>query len=66
MLVYKFDVFKELKEKYSNNVLSQNFSGSTLQKLRNGVIVDTKNISNICKLLNKQPGSIIKWVPDGK
>lgn len=67
MLVYKIDVLAELKKKgYSANYLSTHgiINGVSLQKIRNGVMVGNIALDQICTLLKKQPGSIIKWIPD--
>ena len=67
MLKYKIDVLQELKEAgYSTyrirkeNVLSQ----GTLTKLNNNEMVSAQVINTLCKLLDMQPGNIIKYVPD--
>lgn len=40
------------------NIMSQ----STLQKFRNGEIVNADNMALICRLLKCQPGDIIEYV----
>ncbi len=64
---YKINVVKALKEAgYSSyrirkeNIMSQ----STLQKFRDGEIVNADNMALICKLLNCQPGDILEYVED--
>lgn len=64
---YKIDVIAALKAAgYSTyrirkeNIMSQ----STLQKFRNGEIVNADNMALICKLLNCQPGDIIEYVDE--
>lgn len=64
MLVYKFDVFKELKKRYTNKELTAEFSGGAMNMLRSGQIVGARSLDTVCRLLKKQPGSILKWVPD--
>lgn len=64
MLIYKFDVFESLKEKYNHAQLTEVLSSSTLQKLKRGEMVSMLNINNICNLLKLQPGTILKYVPD--
>ncbi len=66
MLRYKYDVLKELKDKgYSTYKLQkeQLLSHSTVQKLRDGVMVSTANIDTLCTLLNCQPGDLIEHIP---
>ncbi|MDE7279459.1 MAG: helix-turn-helix domain-containing protein [Oscillospiraceae bacterium] len=62
---YKIDVIAALKSAgYSTyrirkeNIMSQ----STLQKFRNGEIVNADNMALICKLLKCQPGDILEYV----
>ena len=67
MLVYKIDVLAELKAKgwNSNRIRKENLIGtSAMQKLREGKMVGNIALDQICTLLQKQPGSIIKWIPD--
>lgn len=67
MLVYKIDVLQKLKEKgYSSYILRNDhlLSQKTLQDLRHGVVVGNIALDRICGMLELQPGSIIKWVPD--
>lgn len=66
MLRYKYDVLKELKDKgYSTYKLQKEklLSHSTVQKLRDGVMVSTANIDTLCTLLNCQPGDLIEHIP---
>lgn len=67
MLIYKFDVLEALREAGYNqtklrkdNILGQ----STITCLRNKEMVTTKTLDTLCKLLDMQPGNIIKYVPD--
>lgn len=69
MLKFKIDVLKALKEKgYSSYEIAKSnkigISASALQDIRKGKVPGTKTINSLCKLLNLQPGSIIKYVPD--
>lgn len=67
---YKIDVIEALKAAgYSTYKIRKEkiMSESTLQKFRNGEIVNADNMALICKLLNCQPGDILEYVePDGK
>lgn len=67
MLTYKIDVIKTLKESGYNStrILKENLIGqSAMQKLRKGEMVGIKTLDQICKLLDMQPGNIIKYVED--
>lgn len=62
---YKINVIAALKSAgYSTyrirkeNIMSQ----STLQKFRNGEIVNADNMALICRLLSCQPGDILEYV----
>ncbi|MEY8355459.1 helix-turn-helix transcriptional regulator [Lachnospiraceae bacterium 54-53] len=65
MIKYKFDILKSLKEAgYNTNRIRKEklLSESTLQYLREGKPVGTSALDSICKLLDMQPGNIIKYV----
>ena len=62
-LRYKIDVLAALKEAgYSSYRLRKEklLSESTLQKLRDGIIVSTDIIEQLCGLLNCQPGDLLE------
>lgn len=65
MLVYKIDVLKELKENgYNTNRLRKEklLGENSIQYLREGKMIGAKALDNVCKLLDMQPGNIIKYV----
>lgn len=65
MLVYKIDVIETLKENGYNStkILKENIiSQSAMQKLRRGEMVGSKTLDQLCKLLDMQPGNIIKYI----
>lgn len=67
MLVYKIDVLAELKKKgYTPKRLKEEklIADVNVQRIRHGVMVGNIALNQICTLLQKQPGSIIKWIPD--
>jgi len=69
MLQYKIDVLAELKEAgYNTNRLAKEnlISPSSIQKMREGVVVGIVILDRLCELLDCQPGNIIKYVPDEK
>lgn len=62
-LRYKIDVLAALNEAgYSSYRLRKEklLSESTLQKLRDGIIVSTDVIEQLCGLLNCQPGDLLE------
>lgn len=67
MLKYKIDVIETLQEAGYNStrILREGLIGqSAMQKFRNGEMVGIKTIEQLCKLLDMQPGNIIKYVED--
>ena len=69
MLVYKIDVLGTLKESGYNStrILKENLiSQSAVQKIRKNEMVGIKTIEKLCKLLDMQPGNIIKYVEKKK
>ena len=70
MFEYKIDVMEKLKEKgYSIKELRAapyNIGGSQFDKIRRGEIVGINVLEKLCALLDLQPGSIIKYIPDEK
>lgn len=69
MIVYKIDVIETLKESGYNStrILRENLvSQSAMQKIRQGEMVGIKTLETLCRLLDMQPGNIIKYVEDEK
>lgn len=67
-LEFKIDVLGELKKKGYNTTRIRKeklFAESTLTNIRNGVVPSAK-IELLCELLERQPGSIIRYVSDEK
>ena len=67
MLVYKIDVIESLKEAGYNStrILKENIiSQSSMQKLRKNEMVGMSTLEKLCKLLDMQPGNIIKYKED--
>ena len=63
-LQYKIDVVAALKDKgYTSYKIRQEklLSESTIQKLRSGKGVSWENIETLCRLLNCQPGDLLKY-----
>ena len=66
-LQYKIDVVAALKEKgYTSYKIRQEklLSESTIQKLRSGKGVSWENIETLCRLLDCQPGDLLKYTED--
>lgn len=67
MLAYKIDVLESLKESgYNTTRLRKEklLNESAIQSIREGKVVGAKSLDNICKLLDMQPGNIIKYVAE--
>lgn len=67
MLVYKIDVLATLKEYgYNTNRMRKEklLNEAAIQALREGKMIGIKSLNNICRLLDMQPGNIIKYVDD--
>lgn len=67
MIIYKIDVIETLKEAGYNStrILKENvIPQSSMQKIRKGEPVSMKTLDTICRLLDMQPGNIIKYVED--
>ena len=65
MLRYKIDILEELKGKgYSTYKLRKDklIGEAQIQKIRNGEIASKETLNTICKILNCQPGDILKYV----
>ena len=66
-LQFKIDVISALKEKgYTSYKIRQEklLSESTIQKLRSGKGVSWENIETLCRLLDCQPGDLLKYTTD--
>lgn len=67
MFIYKIDVLESLKEcGYNTTRLRKEklLGENAIQSLRNGEVVGIIALEKICKLLDMQPGNIIKYVDD--
>ncbi len=66
-LQYKIDVVAALKDKgYTSYKIRQEklLSESTIQKLRSGKGVSWENIETLCRLLDCQPGDLLKYTKE--
>ncbi len=67
MFVYRFNVLEKLKDKgYSSYTLLHEkiLSPTAVQTIRDGRMIGINVMSTICDLLQMQPGSVVKWIPD--
>ena len=67
MFVYKFNVLDTLKESgFTTTRLRKDklLGENAIQSLRRGEMVGIIALEKICKLLDMQPGNIIKYVED--
>ena len=67
MLVYKIDVLESLKEAgYNTTRLRKEklLGENAIQYIREGKPVGAIALNSLCKLLDMQPGNIIKYVED--
>ena len=67
LLEFKIDVLEELKKRGYNTtkIREENLIGQkTLYDIKKGIVPGIKVIDTLCRLLNRQPGSLIKWIPD--
>lgn len=65
MFVYKFDVLEALKEAgYNTTRLRKEklLGENAIQSLRKNEVVGIIALEKLCKLLDMQPGNIIKYV----
>jgi len=65
MLVYKINVLETLKEAgYTTTRLRKEklINESALQDFRTGKMVGSKVLDTLCRLLDMQPGNIIKYI----
>ena len=67
MLTYKIDVLETIKENgYNTTRLRKEklLGENSIQYLRENKMIGSKALDSICKLLDMQPGNIIKYVED--
>lgn len=67
MLAYKIDVLGTLKENgYNTTRLRKEklLGENSIQYLRENKMIGTKALNTVCRLLDMQPGNIIKYIDD--
>ena len=66
-LEFKIDIMDELKKRGWNTTKireSKLIGQKTLSDMKNGIVPGVKVLNNLCFMLNLQPGSIIRYIPD--
>lgn len=69
MIVYKINVIEAMKEAGYNTtrIRRERIIGeNSLQAIREGRLINLNTLDRICKILDMQPGNIIKYVEDEK
>lgn len=67
MIKYKIDIMAELYERgYTRTRIKQEklLSESTVMCIKKGEPIGMKAIDSICRVLELQPGHLLKYVPD--
>lgn len=67
MLVWKVDIMSTLREKgYIPHRMrvEKLFGEATIQKMRHGKLVSWAEFDRLCKILNMQPGDLLKYTED--
>ena len=70
MVRFKIDIMEALKNKgYTTTRIRKEgiISEGTLTRIRknDGAPVSTATIDILCRILKKQPGALLEWIPDG-
>ena len=65
MIRYKFNVYEELKKRYTTTQIrdKQLLSAQTLMSIKDGKKITTDTLNKLCLLLRMQPGEILEEVP---
>lgn len=66
MLKFKIDIVKLLKENGYNpsRIRNERLIGEkTMQDMKAGIVPGTKTIDTLCRILEMQPGNLLKYVP---
>lgn len=65
MLKFKVDIIKLLKENGYNpaRIRKERLIGEkTMQDMKTGIVPGTKTIDTLCRILEMQPGNLLKYV----
>lgn len=69
MFKFKMDIMELLKENGYNTtrIRKEKLIGEkTMQDMKRGIVPGIKTLETLCKILDMQPGNLIKFVPDEK
>lgn len=75
MFVYKMNLLKEFEKiGWTGYTLQRNrdetgkipFGSSQVHYMRNGKMIGITSLETACRLLNKQPGDLIEYIPDDR
>ena len=67
MLIFRFDVLQALKNRGFSTYYLRNkttIGQKTVSDIKNGIVPGIKSLDILCRLLDCQPGDIIKYIPD--
>ena len=67
MLQWRVNVLEELRNAgwYPRKIrMERLFGESTVQKMRREQLLSWAEFDRLCKVLGKQPGDLLEWVPD--
>lgn len=64
MIRYKLDILDELRKRgFNSTVLRREriLGEGTITRIRRGLPPDPKTLDILCRILHRQPGSILEW-----
>lgn len=67
MFKFKMNIIELLKENGYNTtrIRKEKLIGEkTMQDIKAGIVPGIKTLDTLCRILDMQPGNLIKWVPD--
>ena len=67
MFKFKMNIIELLKENGYNTtrIRKEKLIGEkTMQDIKAGIVPEIKTLDTLCRILDMQPGNLIKWVPD--
>lgn len=67
MFKFKMDIIELLKENGYNTtrIRKEKLIGEkTMQDMKQGIVPGIKTLETLCRILDMQPGNLIKFIPD--
>ena len=67
MIRYKIDIVKELKEAGFGpaRIKAEKIIGeATMSRIRRNMDINFATLNTVCRIIGKQPGDIIEYIPD--